>query len=271
MESLKNRLQAENVYLQEEILTEHKFDEMVGQGRALVAVLQKVERVAGTDATVLVTGETGTGKELIARAVHGRSARTHRPLVKVNCGAVPASLIESELFGHVKGAFTGAIDRRIGRFELAERRDIVSRRGRRADARHAGQAAPRAAGAGIRAGRQQQDAASTSGSSRPPTATSPKKSAGRFRSDLFFRLNVVPLTVPPLRKRPEDIPLLVHYFVSRSAKKFGRKIDGVSRDTMDLLTRIDGPGNVRPVSSSIVSLETPSIFRPNFLAKRETK
>jgi transcriptional regulator with GAF, ATPase, and Fis domain len=120
VESLKNRLQAENVYLQEEIRTEHKFDEMVGQSTALVAVLQKVERVAGTDATVLVTGETGTGKELIARALHGHSARKHRPLVKVNCGAVPASLIESELFGHVKGAFTGAIDRRVGRFELAD-------------------------------------------------------------------------------------------------------------------------------------------------------
>ena len=119
VQSLQKKLEAENVYLQEEIRNEHNFDEMVGSSPALLEVLSKVERIAGTDSTVLIHGETGTGKELIARALHGRSRRRDRPLVKVNCGAIPAGLVESEMFGHVKGAFTGALERRTGRFELA--------------------------------------------------------------------------------------------------------------------------------------------------------
>ena len=272
VESLKNRLQAENVYLQEEIRTEHKFDEMVGRGRALLAVLQKVERVAETDATVLVTGETGTGKELIARALHSRSSRRHRPLVKVNCGAVPSSLIESELFGHMKGAFTGAIDRRVGRFELADGGtlflDEVSELTLDTQVKllrvlQEQEFEPVGSSKTIRV-----DVRIITATNRDLTE---EVRLGRFRPDLFFRLNVVPLTVPPLRKRPEDIPLLVSYFVSRFAKKFGRKIDGVSRDTMELLTGRTLPGPSIRVSRSIVSLETPSIFRPNFFAERETK
>jgi formate hydrogenlyase transcriptional activator len=252
VENLKNRLEAENVYLQEEIRTEHQFDEMVGQSPALVAVLQKVERVAGTDATVLVMGETGTGKELIARALHGRSARKHRPLVKVNCGAVPASLIESELFGHVKGAFTGAIDRRVGRFELADGGtlflDEISELTLETQVKL------------LRVLQEQEF--EPVGSSRTLrvdvriiAATNrdlaEEVRLGRFRSDLFFRLNVIPLTVPPLRKRPEDIPLLVTYFVLRFAKKFGRKIDRVSKGAMDHLTRYPWPGNVRELQNIV--------------------
>ena len=252
VESLKNRLQAENVYLQEEIRTEHKFDEMVGQGHALVAVLQKVERIAATDATVLVMGETGTGKELIARALHSRSGRKHRPLVKVNCGAVPASLIESELFGHVKGAFTGAIDRRVGRFELADGGtlflDEVSELTLETQVKL------------LRVLQEQEFEPVGSSKTlrvnvRIIAATNrdlaEEVRLGRFRSDLFFRLNVIPLTVPPLRKRREDIPLLVTYFVARFAKKFGRKIDAVSRDTMDLLTQYRWPGNVRELQNIV--------------------
>src|SRR5262245_4898285 len=252
VERLKNRLQAENVYLQEEIRTEHKFDEMVGQGPALVAVLQKVERVAGTDATVLVTGETGTGKELIARALHSRSARKFRPLVKVNCGAVPASLIESELFGHVKGAFTGAIDRRVGRFELADGGtlflDEVSELTLDTQVKllrvlQEQEFEPVGSSKTLRV-----DVRIIAATNRDLTE---EVRLGRFRSDLFFRLNVIPLTVPPLRNRQEDIPPLVTYFVSRFAKKFGRKIDGVSRETMNLLTRYRWPGNVRELQNLV--------------------
>jgi formate hydrogenlyase transcriptional activator len=252
VETLKNRLQAENVYLQEEIRTEHKFDEIVGNSRALVALLQKVERVAVTDATVLVTGETGTGKELIARALHSRSARKHRPLVKVNCGAVPASLIESELFGHVKGAFTGAIDRRVGRFELADGGtlflDEVSELTLDTQVKllrvlQEQEFEPVGSSKTLRV-----DVRIIAATNRDLTE---EVRLGRFRSDLFFRLNVIPLTVPPLRQREEDIPPLVTYFVSRFAKKFGRKIDGVSRESMDLLTQYRWPGNVRELQNIV--------------------
>jgi transcriptional regulator with GAF, ATPase, and Fis domain len=252
VETLKNRLQAENVYLQEEIRTEHKFDEMVGNSRALGAVLQKVERVAATDATVLVTGETGTGKELVARALHSRSARKHRPLVKVNCGAVPASLIESELFGHMKGAFTGAIERRVGRFELADGGTLfldeiseltLDTQVKLLRVLQEQEFEPVGSSKTLRV-----DVRIIAATNRDLTE---EVRLGRFRSDLYFRLNVVPLTVPPLRMRPEDIPLLVPYFVSRFAKKFGRKIDGVSRDTMELLARYPWPGNVRELQNIV--------------------
>jgi len=252
VETLKNRLQAENVYLQEEIRTEHKFDEMVGNSRALVAVLQKVERVAATDATVLVTGETGTGKELIARALHSRSARKHRPLVKVNCGAVPASLIESELFGHVKGAFTGAVDRRVGRFELADGGTLfldevgeltLDTQVKLLRVLQEQEFEPVGSSKTLRV-----DVRIIAATNRDLTE---EVRLGRFRSDLFFRLNVIPLTMPPLRQREEDIPPLVTYFVSRFAKKFGRKIDGVSRETMDLLTQYRWPGNVRELQNIV--------------------
>jgi formate hydrogenlyase transcriptional activator len=252
VESLKNRLQAENVYLQEEIRKEHNFEEMVGQSPALLALLQKVERVANTDATVLICGETGTGKELIARALHNSGPRKQRPLVKVNCGAMPGALLESELFGHVKGAFTGAIERRVGRFELADGGTLFLD--------EVGELPLETQVKLLRVLQEQEF--EPVGSSRTVrvdvriiAATNrdlnDEVRAGRFRADLFFRLNVVPLTVPPLRDRPSDIPMLVTYFVSRFAKKFGRKIDGVTRDTMHRLTTYQWPGNIRELQNIV--------------------
>ena len=240
------------MYLQEEIRSEHNFEEMVGNSPALLALLRKVERVADTDATVLIYGETGSGKELIARALHNSGPRKQRPLVKVNCGAVPASLLESELFGHVKGAFTGAIDRRVGRFELADGGTLFLD--------EIGEL-PLDTQVKLLRVLQEQEFEPVGSSKtmrvdvRIIAATNrdlaEEVRAGRFRSDLFFRLNVVPLTVPPLRERPADIPLLVAYFLSRFAKKFGRRIDGVSRDTMDRLVRYQWPGNIRELQNIV--------------------
>ena len=252
VERLKNRLQAENVYLQEEIRREHNFEEMVGQSPALLALLQRLERVAGTDATVLICGETGTGKELIARALHNSGPRKQRPLVKVNCGAVPASLLESELFGHVKGAFTGAIDRRVGRFELADGGTLFLD--------EVGELPLDTQVKLLRVLQEQEfepvgSSRTTRVDVRIIAATNrdleQEVQAGHFRSDLYFRLNVVPLTVPPLRERVADIPMLVAYFLSRFAKKFGRRIDGVTRDTMDRLVKYPWPGNIRELQNIV--------------------
>ncbi len=252
VEALRNRLQRENVYLQEEIRREHNFVEMVGTSPALLATLAKVESVAPTDSTVLILGETGTGKELIARALHDRSARKGRPLVKVNCSAISAGLVESELFGHVKGAFTGALDRRVGRFELAdggtifldevgdlpletqvkllrvlqerEFEPVGSNRSIRVDVRVI-----------AATNRDLEDAIR----------------AGRFRSDLFYRLNVVPLEVPPVRERRSDIPQLAMFFLSRFSAKFGKAIDSISGETMGRLLAYPWPGNVRELQNVI--------------------
>jgi len=252
VERLKNQLQDENVYLQEEIRREHNFEEMVGNSPALLALLRRVERVAGTDTTVLIQGETGCGKELIARALHNSGPRKQRPLVKVNCGAVPPSLLESELFGHVKGAFTGAIDKRVGRFELANGGTLFLD--------EIGELPLETQVKLLRVLQEQEFEPVGSSKTirvdvRIIAATnrdlSEEIKAGRFRSDLFFRLNVVPLTVPPLHERTADIPLLVTYFLSKFAKKFGRQIDGVARETMDRLVQYPWPGNVRELQNVI--------------------
>jgi transcriptional regulator with GAF, ATPase, and Fis domain len=252
VERLKNQLQAENVYLQEEIRREHNFEEMVGNSPALLALLRRVERVAGTDTTVLISGETGSGKELIARALHNGSARRHRPLVKVNCGAVPPSLLESELFGHVKGAFTGAIDRRVGRFEIADGGTLFLD--------EIGELPFETQVKLLRVLQEQEF--EPVGSSRTVrvdvriiAATNrdlgEEVRAGRFRSDLFFRLNVVPLLVPPLRERAADVALLVTFFLSKFSAKFGRRIDGVDRQTMDRLVSYSWPGNIRELQNVV--------------------
>ncbi len=252
VEALKNRLHAENVYLQEEIQGEHNFAEMVGSSPALLACLRQVEQVAATDSTVLVLGETGTGKELIARAVHSRSERRDRPLVKVNCSAISAGLVESELFGHVKGAFTGALDRRIGRFELADGGTIFLD--------EVGDLPPETQVKLLRV--LQEREFEPVGSSRTIkvnvrviAATNRNLeeavASGRFRADLFYRLNVFPIRVPPLRDRRGDIPQLAMFFLARFAKEFGKPVEVVSQSTMERLIGYDWPGNVRELQNII--------------------
>jgi formate hydrogenlyase transcriptional activator len=249
---LKAQLERENVYLREEILGEHNFEEIVGNSPALTAVLHTIDRVAPTDTTVLVLGETGTGKELVARAIHSRSPRHKHPLVKVNCGAIAAGLIESELFGHVKGAFTGALERRTGRFELADRGTLFLD--------EVGEL-PLDMQVKLLRVLQEQEFEPV-GSSRTVTvdvrviaATNrgleQEVAAGRFRADLYYRLNVLPIRVPALRERQADIPQLVMFFIQRHAKRIGRTVEGVSRESMERLTRYGWPGNVRELENVI--------------------
>ncbi len=248
--TLKGRLEKENIYLREEIRTEHNFEEIVGNSPALLTVLRAVEQVAPTDSTVLIYGETGTGKELIARAIHSRSARKDRALVSVNCSAISAGLVESELFGHLKGAFTGAIERRIGRFEFASGGTIFLD--------EIGELALETQAKLLRV--LQEHEFEPVGSSRSVrvdvrviAATNRNLAqlveTGRFRSDLFYRLNVFPLHLPPLRERRSDIPQLVTLCVSRFAKRFGKKVGGVSQETMARLMNYPWPGNVRELQN----------------------
>jgi predicted ATPase/transcriptional regulator with GAF, ATPase, and Fis domain len=252
VETLKKRLEAENVYLQEEIRREHNFEEIIGNSPALLELLQKLEKVAPADSTVLICGETGTGKELVARAVHNRSRRRDRPLVKVNCGAISAGLVESELFGHTKGAFTGALERRTGRFELADGGtlflDEVSELPLETQVKllrvlQEGEFEP------VGSSRTQRVDVRIIAATNRDLAEAVR--AGRFRSDLFYRLNVFPLEVPPLRARRPDIPQLVMFFVSRFAKRFGKAVEGVSQDTMDQLVNYSWPGNIRELQNLI--------------------
>jgi formate hydrogenlyase transcriptional activator len=252
VEVLRNRLQAENVYLQDEIYTEHNFAEMVGSSPVLVEVLRKIEQVAPTDATVLIFGETGTGKELIARAIHKRSRRGDRPLVKVNSSAISAGLVESELFGHVKGAFTGAIDRHIGRFAVADHGTIFLD--------EVGELPPETQVKLLRVLQEQEFEPVGSNQTvrvdvRVIAATNRDLEAavrgGQFRADLFYRLNVFPLWVPPLRDRASDIPQLAMFFLARFAKKFGRRVDTISPETMHRLVRYTWPGNIRELQNVI--------------------
>jgi PAS domain S-box-containing protein len=248
----KARLEEQNVYLQEEIKSVHNFEEIIGQSPALQGVLKKVGLVAGTDSSVLISGETGTGKELIARAVHSNSSRRSRPLIKVNCAALPTGLIESELFGHEKGAFTGALERRIGRFELAHGGTIFLD--------EIGELPPEVQVKLLRV-LQEREFDRVGGSATIKTdvrviaATNrdlAKAAAeGSFRQDLYYRLNVFPVLVPPLRERQEDIPLLVHYFVGRYAAKIGRKITRLSENALSRLVAYPWPGNVRELENVI--------------------
>jgi PAS domain S-box-containing protein len=258
---LKDRLHDENLALKEEIAQASMFEEVVGASAALKAVLSRVSKVAPTDSTVLLTGETGTGKELIARAIHKRSRRSARAFISVNCAAIPASLIASELFGHEKGAFTGASARRVGRFELAEDGTIfLDEVGELPSETQVTLLRVLQGGEFERVGGNQPIRANA----RVVAATNRDLDAaiatGAFRSDLFYRLNVFPIEVPPLRDRKEDIPLLVDYFIARFARKAGKRIRGISKKTLDLLLSYPWPGNIRElqnvVERSVVVCET---------------
>ncbi len=252
IKTLKDQLYNENVALREEIDRSSMFEEIVGESPALQAVLAHVVKVAPADSTVLITGETGTGKELIARAIHKRSQRGARAFVSVNCAAIPPSLIASELFGHEKGAFTGAIQRRLGRFELAEGGTIFLD--------EIGELPLDTQIALLRV-LQEREFERVGGAKviranvRVIAATNRDLQgsieAGTFRSDLYYRLNVFPIEMPPLRKRREDIPLLVEYFIDRYANKAGKKIRGISRAALEMLKSYTWPGNIRELQNVI--------------------
>ncbi len=250
--SLKARLEKENVYLQEEIRTEHNFEEIVGNSTALLDLLRRVDQVAPTDSSVLIYGETGTGKELIARAIHNRSMRKNRPLVKVNCTAISAGLVESELFGHVKGAFTGAFERRIGRFELADGGTIfldevgelpLETQVKLLRVLQEREFEPVGSNRSVRV--DVRIIAATNRSLRESI------NAGTFRSDLYYRLNVFPLEVPPLRERRADIPQLAMFFLSRYSRNLGKRMEGISPAATERFNSYSWPGNVRELQNVI--------------------
>ena len=260
----EQRLQNENVALREEIDKASMFEEIVGVSPALHAVLSRVSKVAPTDSTVLITGETGTGKELIARAVHKRSQRSSRAFVSVNCAAVPRDLIASELFGHEKGAFTGATQRRLGRFELAEGGTIFLD--------EVGDLPAETQIALLRVLQEHEfERLGGTGSIRTNVRVIAATNrdlqaaivAGIFRSDLFYRLNVFPIEVPPLRERQEDIPLLVKYLIDRYARKAGKNIRGVNKRSLELLQSYPWPGNIRELQNvierSVIVCETENL------------
>jgi formate hydrogenlyase transcriptional activator len=252
IEELNARLAEEKVYLEDEIRTDSRFEEIIGQSRALKVILKQVETVAPTDSTVLICGETGTGKELLARAIHDLSSRRGGTFVKLNCAAIPTGLLESEMFGHEKGAFTGAIAQRIGRFELAHRgtmfldevgeiplelqtkllRVLQEREFERLGSSRT-----------IRT-----DARLVAATNRDLAALVEER---QFRADLYYRLNVFPITAPPLRERREDIPLLVRYFVQQNARRMNKRITAIPAETMQALTHYHWPGNIRELQNFI--------------------
>ena len=249
---LKNRLAEEKIYLEDELRTEHSYDEIVGESPAWRNVLQQVEIVAPTDSAVLILGETGTGKELIARAIHERSHRRDHTFVKTSCAAVPAGLVESELFGHERGAFTGALARQIGRFELANRGSLFLD--------EVGDIPLELQPKLLRALQEREferlGSVQTLKADVRVIAATNRDLAGmvaqrEFRDDLYYRLNVFPILLPPLRDRPADIPLLVRYFVHRHAGRIHRRIDTVPTEAMEALIRWHWPGNVRELENFI--------------------
>ena len=248
----EDRLRSENVALREEIDKASMFEEIVGTSPALKSVLSRISKVAPSDSTVLITGETGTGKELVARAIHRRSNRASRAFVSVNCAAIPRDLIASELFGHEKGSFTGATQQRLGRFELAnggtifldevgelpaETQIVLLRVLQEHEFERVGGTRP------IRA-----DVRVIAATNRDLEAAI---SAGRVRSDLFYRLNVFPIEIPPLRERKEDIRLLVEYFIDRYARKAGKRITTVDKKTLRSLESYPWPGNIRELQNVV--------------------
>ena len=249
---LRDRLQEENVYLRDEAKLERHFGEIVGRSDAVRTVLRKIEHVAATDATVLITGETGTGKELVARAIHRESPRHDRPLVKVNCAALPPTLIESELFGHEKGSFTGAVGRKVGRFELAHGGTLfLDEIGELSMEVQPKLLRVLQDGEFERLGSAQSIRADVRVIAATNRDLSQDVKAQRFRADLFYRLNVYPITVPPLRQRREDIQLLVEHFVRVLSKKMGKEITSVAPSALEALRSYHWPGNVRELANVI--------------------
>jgi formate hydrogenlyase transcriptional activator len=249
---LKDRLAQEKVYLESEIRSELKFEEIIGKSASLRSVLSQIETVAPTDSTVLIYGDTGTGKELVARALHNLSSRAANAFVKLNCAAIPTGLLESELFGHERGAFTGAISQRIGRFELAhsgtvfldevgeiplELQPKLLRVLQEREFERLG---------GTRTIRS--DARLIAATNRDLSAMVDEQ---KFRQDLFYRLNVFPIRVPPLRERTEDIPLLVRHFVQQFSRRMNKHIDSIASETMKALVHYEWPGNIRELQNVI--------------------
>jgi len=249
---LKDKLAEERLYLETEIRSEHLFEDVIGDSPALRHALQQVEVVAGTDSTVLLLGETGTGKELIARAIHDRSYRRERTLVKINCAAIPSGLLESELFGHERGAFTGAIAQKVGRFEVADRGTLFLD--------EVGEIPLELQTKLLRVLQEQEferigstrtikvDVRLIAATNRDLRAMVEEH---RFRDDLYYRLNVFPIRLPALRERPEDVPALVRYFVQKLARPMGRQVEVIPRRALDALQRYPWPGNVRELANFV--------------------
>ena len=252
IEELNAKLAEEKIYLEDEIRTDHRFDEIIGESAAFKAILKQVETVAPTDSNVLIFGETGTGKELVARAIHALSGRRQGTFVKLNCAAIPTGLLESEMFGHEKGAFTGAIAQRIGRFELAHSGTIFMD--------EVGEIPLELQTKLLRVLQEREferlgSSRTIRSDARVIAATNRDLKAmaqdHQFRSDLYYRLNVFPVTVPPLRERPEDIPLLVRYFVQQFARRMNKSVTTISAEDMRTLVRYPWPGNIRELQNLI--------------------
>ncbi|MGE5322521.1 MAG: sigma 54-interacting transcriptional regulator, partial [Actinomycetota bacterium] len=249
---LKEKLAQEKLYLEDEIRGEMDFEGIVGQSSALMNVLQMVDTVAGSDSTVLLLGETGTGKELIARAIHERSRRKERTFVKLNCAAIPTGLLESELFGHEKGAFTGAISQKIGRLELADRGSLFLD--------EVGDIPPEIQPKLLRALQEREferlgsthtkrvDVRLIAATNRDLEKMVQDR---QFRNDLYYRLNVFPIRIPPLRDRPEDIPLLVHYFTQKYSRRMEKQIDSIPAAALKKLAGWHWPGNIRELENFV--------------------
>ena len=252
IEELNAQLAREKLYLEDEIRSDYQFEEIIGRSKALGRVLREIETVAPTDSTVLISGETGSGKELVARAIHQLSTRRDHAFVKLNCAAIPTGLLESELFGHEKGAFTGAINQRIGRFELANRGTVFLD--------EVGEIPLELQPKLLRVLQEREferlgstrtlrtDARLIAATNRDLAALADEQ---KFRQDLFYRLNVFPITVPPLRERREDIPMLVRHFAQQFARRMKKNVENISSETMEALTQYDWPGNIRELQNLI--------------------
>jgi len=272
----EDRTRNENIALREEVDHSSMFEEIVGSSPSLRKVLKAVDKVAATDSTVLILGETGTGKELVARAIHKRSKRSTRAFIRVNCAAIPQALIASELFGHEKGAFTGAVERRVGRFETADGGTLFLD--------EIGDLPPETQIALLRVLQEREFERVGSVNPIPVdvrvlAATNKDLGAavadGTFRQDLFYRLNVFPVCIPPLRERTEDIPLLVEYLIERYARKAGKKITNVDRSTLELFEDYDWPGNIRELQNvierAVILCETATLSVDETWFRRDSK